>query len=104
MTIPDEITSSYQNIKIINPKDFGIRKKLGIFEALDQNDNNTLIFYITQKSRFLQKDVDKMEEIKTIILKNKTNEHEIKKAIIIKSPLCSKAKEKMDIQQWMIMI
>lgn len=104
MTIPEEIQSTYQNITTINPKDFGIRKKIGIFLATYKNDEEYMIFYITQKSRFLQKDVDKIEEIKTIILKNIENDKDIKKTIFITSPLCSKAKEKMEKLQWLIMI
>lgn len=103
MKLPEQINSLYKHIETINLKDLGIRKKLDIFIASDKEDKKHIIFYITQKSRFLQKDILKIEEIKTIVLDNIQNKIIIT-TIIIKSPLCSKAKNKLEQLNWIVLV
>jgi len=100
--IPELILSSFTNIEILNPKDFGIRKKVNIYTANNKEENPTIIFHIIQKSRFLQKDVDKIEDLNEIII-NKMGVKQYKKAIIINPDLCSKAKNKLELEEWIIL-
>ena len=103
MQLPTKISSHYKYTETINLKNLGIRKKIDVYLALDTQKKSVLIVYITQKSRFLQKDVDKIEEIITTI-KN-TLEKDIEDKIIhIESPLCSKAKTKLESQYWNIIL
>lgn len=103
MILPAQINSLYDHIETLNLKDFGIRKKIDVFITKNSKDEDCIIFYITQKSRFLQKDADKIEEIKTIILNNIPYEI-TSKIILIKSPLCSKAKDKLEKSNWIVTI
>ena len=97
--LPFEINSNFTTITQLIPKELGIRKKLDIYTTID-NSNQTYIFlHIVQKSRFLQKDVDKIEEIYTII-QNYTDTTFDKKFITIEAPLCSKAKAKLENNSW----
>lgn len=101
MKLPEKINSTYQYIETINLKNLGIRKKIDIYIAKNAQNENAIIFYITQKSRFLQKDVDKLEEIIHIVLQN--IDHQVSaKIILIESPLCSKAKTKLQGLHWNI--
>ncbi len=99
ITLPVQIDQTFSNIIQLNPKDYGIRKKLDIFTAVNKVDEQTLILHIVQKSRFLQKDVDKIEEIVTLLNIETQN-----KIILIESPLCSKAKAKLENNNWSVLI
>jgi len=101
--LPIKINDSYKYIETIDHKQLGIRKKIEIFIAKDLNDQTSIIFHITQKSRFLQKDVDKIEDIRDIVT-NKITSRIISKVILIESPLCSKAKDKLEKLQWIVII
>ena len=103
MILPTQINSLYKHIKTINIKELGIRKKLDVYIANDLKDQNSIIFCISQKSRFLQKDVDKIEEINNIIT-NSIQEQILSKVILIESPLCSKAQKKLENLQWKVII
>ncbi|MGB5868522.1 MAG: hypothetical protein WBG69_11680 [Arcobacteraceae bacterium] len=97
ITFPTQLEQTFTNLKQLNPKDYGIRKKLDIFTAQNNADEETLILHIVQKSRFLQKDVDKIEEIVTLL-----NIEPHSKSILIESPLCSKAKAKLENNNWSV--
>jgi len=103
MKLPEKINSKYQYVETINIKELGIRKKIDVFITKNIKDENSILFYVTQKSRFLQKDVDKLEEINTVILSN-IQEQIKEKVILIESPLCSKAKTKLEELDWTIFI
>jgi len=101
MILPMQLQSSYEYIETINLKELGIRKNISVFITNFQKEK-CIVFYITQKSRFLQKDVDKINEIKDTILKN--IEYKMKqKTILIESPLCSKAKAKLSLNDWIVL-
>jgi hypothetical protein len=101
MVLPIQLDNSYKYVETIDLKELGIRKKIAVF-ITNVEKEKCLVFHITQKSRFLQKDVDKINEIRTIILENK--EYDITlKTIIIESPLCSKAKNKLSDEEWIVL-
>jgi len=98
MNLPTKISEKYIKIEQLNPKDYGIRKKVNIY----LNNNDTIILHVEQKSRFLQKDVDKIEEILEIIKSSKSLEC-VNKVVLIDSPLCSKANTKLELQEWTVL-
>ena len=83
----------------IDPKELKIRKKLGIYYDLEQN---YILLHITAKSRFLQKDVDSLEDIIQKVQGYLASSNMDKK-LCIESPLCSKAKNKLETQSWEIL-
>ena len=84
------------DIQEIAPKDIGVRKKLHIYEAIDNNKNSFYIISISQKSRVLQKDVVQYEEIYQKV-QEFTKITFTYKLISIEAPLCSKAKAKLEL-------
>ena len=101
--LKSKIDSVFHNIQTLNPKDLGIRKKLDIYIDTNSKNEKTLILYITQKSRFLQKDADKIEEIYKIVC-NYIDSLLLLKVIFIESPLCSKAKLKLEQEEWRVSV
>lgn len=97
--LPFKTNINFINIKRLIPKEIGIRKKLDIYTGTDSSKNFYLILHIVQKSRFLQKDVEKIEEIYTAVC-NYINNNFDKKLIYIDAPLCSKAKTKLENLSW----
>lgn len=97
--LPFRIDINFKTITKLIPKELGIRKKLHIYTAVDNTNQTYIILFLEQKSRFLQKDVDKIEEIYTIVERH-TNVTYNKKLITIKAPLCSKAKAKLETYSW----
>jgi hypothetical protein len=102
ITLPTKIENIYKHIKQLEPKELKIRKKIDIFIATSQDDSLTLILHTEQKSRLLQKDVDKFEEIYTIV-KQYIQQDINTKIVCIDSPLCSKAKLKFENINWTVL-
>ncbi len=98
-TLPFQKDYNFKNIREINLKEFKIRKKLDIFISTDFSEKSYFIIYIEQKSRFLQKDANKIEEI-FILVSNSLQSNFDNKIIYIVSPLCSKAKKKLEDLGW----
>ncbi len=85
----------------IDKKRLNTRKKIKIFEGVDLKSYYCAVFLIEQKSRFLTKNADEIEEIyqKLIILQD----HNFKKKIFLHfSPICSKAKESLKERGWRV--
>jgi len=101
--LPIKINSSYKYLETVDHKLLGIRKKIEISIANDLNDKTTIIFHIIQKSRFLQKDVVKIEDIRDIVMSNITYTI-TSKVLLIEAPLCSKAKDKLEELEWIVII
>ena len=98
-----KLNSISNNITQIDPKDLAIRKKIDIFIDDISDNQSAIILNISAKSRFLQKEVDKIEEILYIVQKH-TDKKFISKTIIISSPLCSKAKTKLIDLSWEVIV
>ena len=92
----------FKSFDRVDNKAHKIRKKIDIFDALSLKGAYTLIFVITQKSRFLNKDVDTIESLQELLSQNLG--HNFKDVtLFINSPLCSKAKAKMANElQWKV--
>lgn len=91
----------YKRLEPLDLKEFGFKQKIEALYGVDTKSFYTIFFYINQKSRILQKNVDKYEEIVAAIIAAK--EHNFKKKIIfIDAPLCSKAKAKLVSLKWKV--
>lgn len=101
MSLSSKIDIEFTKLIQLEPKDLKIRKKIDIFIGDNTQKESSLILQISQKSRFLQKDVDKIEEILQIIKQNQ-NKNFKKKYIVIEAPLCSKAKAKFETLAWSV--
>ncbi|SFV74896.1 hypothetical protein MNB_SM-3-1501 [hydrothermal vent metagenome] len=87
----------------ITPKELGIRNKISIYKATDTNGYFWAIFALNQKTRVLQKDVEKYDTIFAKLVD--FCDHNFKyKVIFIEAPLCSKAKEKFKQHQWRVYV
>ncbi len=91
----------YKSLKEIDKKALGSRKKIQIYEGVDTDSYYASIFIFVQKSRFLRKNADELEMLfeKLKILQD----HNYKKKILIyQMPLCSKAKEQLREEKWIL--
>lgn len=87
-------------IVALDPKEFGIRKKIDIFF---HEKSKTFYLHTAQKARVLQKDVEVFENIFLKVVNEKKIEVD-KKFMVIDSPLCSKAKTKFEEQNWEVLV
>ena len=91
----------YKKMQEVSPKELGIRNKIRMYKATDTTGYFWAIFTISQKSRILMKDVQKMQEIygKLTLFCDHNFKH---KLIFIDAPLCSKAKAAFKELGWKI--
>ncbi|KYJ87086.1 hypothetical protein [Sulfurovum riftiae] len=91
----------FKSFKEIVPKEIGSRKKVGLYVGVDLKGYYALVMLLEKKSRVLQKEAKELmalhEKIEAYI-ESKIN----KKYIIIKAPLCSKAKALLEEQGWKV--
>jgi len=91
----------YKLIKEILPKELGVRNKIKIYHAVDTKGYFTAIFVVSQKSKILLKDVERLQSVydKLVLY----SEHNFKhKMIFIDAPLCSKAKQALKDLGWSV--
>ena len=91
----------YKSLKEIDKKTLNTRKKIEIYEGIDTNSYYAAIFILVQKSRFLRKNADDLvilfEKLKVV------QDHNYKRKILIyQMPICSKAKEQMRENGWIL--
>ena len=93
----------FKEIKNVEPKDLGSRKKIAIYSATSVLKDYYAIFILDAKSRFLRKNAEDL-----IALCEKLAEHEEhnfkKKELLISSPLCSKAKKFLQENKWSVRV
>jgi hypothetical protein len=89
----------YEKFNELNIKELGIKRKIRLFNGVDIKKNYTIVIIINRKSRFVQKDVEILDDI---LKKNiEYSEHNFKKKIVvISSDICSKAKIKLKESSW----
>ena len=89
----------FKKLHKIDNKKLKTRKKVDIYEGVDLKSNYTAIFHLIQKSRFLRKNADEIEEL---FEKLKTlQDHNFKKKIFLYDmPICSKARALMKERGW----
>jgi len=91
----------FKSLKQFTPRELGSRKKIMLYVGVDLKAYYTLIIQIEKKSRILRKEVTELmvlhEKLERYI-DNKINQ----KYIIVKAPLCSKAKMMLEENGWKI--
>ena len=91
----------FSTLTPIDPKLLKTRKKIEIYEGVDLGGYYVAIFAITQKSRFLRKNAEEIEELYRRLIA--LREHNFKKKILIyEMPLCSKAMAQMREAKWIL--
>ena len=91
----------FKSLKEISPKELGSRKKITLYLGVDLKGYYALILSIEKKSRILKK-----EALELMALHEKVESYVdtkiMKKYIVIKAPLCSKAKALMEEHKWKV--
>jgi len=91
----------FKSLKEITPKEIGSRKKIEIYLGIDMKEYYALIMCIEKKSRILRKEARELmllhERVESYIDSRIT-----KKYMIIKAPLCSKAKALLEENGWKV--
>jgi len=91
----------FKSFKEIAPKELGSRKKLGIFVGVDLKGYYADIMQLEKKSRVLRKEVGELMDLHSR-LETYIDSSIKKKYIIIKAPLCSKAKALLEENGWKV--
>ena len=91
----------FKSLKEITPKELGSRKKVSLYVGIDLKGYYALVMQVEKKSRVLRKEADELmalhEKLEQYIDSKIT-----KKYIIIKAPLCSKAKALLEDKGWKV--
>jgi len=82
----------FSELRSINLKDFGIKKRYKIYEGVDIKNRYVLIIIIDRKSRFLSRDAESILGTVEIIKEKKDHGYKLIYTLI-SSPICSKAKK-----------
>lgn len=91
----------FKSFKEVFPKELGSRKKISIYVGVDLKGYYVDVMHLEKKSRVLRKEAEELmvlhEKLETHIDSKIT-----KKYIIIKAPLCSKAKAMLEDNGWKV--
>ncbi len=91
----------FKSFKEVTPKELGSRKKIDMYLGVDLKGYYALVVELEKKSRVLRKEVGEL-----MVLHEKLEiyiDSSIKKKyIIIKAPLCSKAKALLEEHKWKV--
>lgn len=91
----------FKSLKEILPKELGSRKKVSLYLGVDLKGYYALVMDLAKKSRVLRKEAEEF-----ILLHEKVEKYidskVTKKYIIIKAPLCSKAKALLEEHGWKV--
>jgi hypothetical protein len=91
----------FKSLKSVTPKELGSRKKLELYVGVDLKGFYASVMVLEKKSRVLRKEAGEL-----ILLHEKLEsyiESSIKKRyILIKAPLCSKAKAMLEEHGWKV--
>jgi hypothetical protein len=91
----------FKSLKSISAKELGSRKKVSIYLGIDLKGYYTDVMHVEKKSRVLRKEAGEF-----IVLHEKLQKYVDKvikkKYILIKAPLCSKAKTLLEEQGWKV--
>jgi DNA-binding Lrp family transcriptional regulator len=91
----------FKSLKKILPKELGSRKKIEIYLGVDIKSFYVAIFFVTKKSRILQKEAKEFIELHKRL--EKYNDSAIKKKYLyIEVPICSKAREFLEEKGWRV--
>ena len=91
----------FKSLKEITPKELGTRKKIGLYVGVDLKGYYAVIMELTKKSRVLRKEAEELMALHKKLEKYVDSSIK-KKYIIIKAPLCSKAKALLEEKGWRV--
>ena len=93
----------FKEIKEVNVKELGSRKKIKIYVATSVTKEFYSIFIVDAKSRFIRKNANDLLELHSKLID--FQEHNFKrKELLISSPLCSKAKKFLEENKWSVRV
>jgi hypothetical protein len=91
----------FKSLKEITPKELGSRKKISLYLGVDLKGYYAVVREIEKKSRILRKEAQEL-----MVLHEKLEKYIdsriSKKYMIIKAPLCSKAKALLEEHDWKV--
>ena len=90
-----------RELRRVDNKELGIRKRVEIYEGLDTSNRYILIVKVGKKSRFLKKDAEGLLRIKELV--QSVLSHGFKRYVaVLEGPVCSKAKEFLQQEGWSV--
>ncbi len=91
----------FKSLVPISPKALGSRKKIEIYLGVDPSRYYHLVLFVEKKSRILRKEADELMHFHPKV-EAWTDTKIKKKHILIKAPLCSKARKTMEENGWKV--
>jgi len=91
----------FKSFKEVMPKELGSRKKVGIYVGVNLKGYYANVMWLEKKSRVLRKEVEELMLLHTK-LETYMDSSIKKKYMIIKAPLCSKAKALLEENNWTV--
>jgi hypothetical protein len=91
----------FKSLKAITPKELGSRKKLSLYLGVDLKGYYTVVIQVEKKSRILRKEASELMRLHEKLEKY-IDSKITKKYLIIKAPLCSKAKALLEEEEWKV--
>ncbi len=91
----------FKSFKELAPKELGSRKKISLYLGVDLKDYYVLVMQLEKKSRVLSKEAQELMHLHEKVEKYIDSKIK-KKYIIIKAPLCSKAKFLLEENDWKV--
>jgi len=91
----------FKSFKEFTPKELGSRKKIGLYIGVDLKGYYADVMMLEKKSRVLRKEANELMALHEKLEKYIDSSIK-KKYIIIKAPLCSKAKALLEENGWRV--
>jgi len=91
----------FKSLKEIAPKELGSRKKIALYLGVDLKGYYALVMQVEKKSRILRKEAAELMALHEKLEKY-IDSRIMKKYIIVKAPLCSKAKALLEENGWRV--
>jgi len=91
----------FKSFKEITPKELGSRKKIGLYVGVDLKGYYADVMVLEKKSRVLRKEAGELMALHEKLEKYIDSSIK-KKYMIIKAPLCSKAKALLEENGWKV--
>ncbi len=91
----------FRSLEPLDPKAFGIKKRLKLYRGVDLNGSFVLVVTIERKSRVLQKEAEGLESLAKEI-EAKLSHRFKRRYLLLQAPICSKAKRWLQENGWRV--
>lgn len=91
----------FKSLKSIAPKELGSRKKIELYLGVDLKEYYAVVMVVEKKSRVLRKEAEELMLLHAKLEKYIDSTIK-KKYMLIKAPLCSKAKAMVEEHGWKV--